>query len=210
MIHVLGPKEPKHPDAIMTVSRSTNWSKGLSPFFLGPIECYDNLFSYNMENAWQYSKVYEDQVGVDGNPNNDYFIFRATGWNNPMAVRYPKGKGVKPSYSYWKFGDKYEKLTYVEARNRIYLPLYAKAVVNTEAYKILVDLYKQKGELWLWDFDGYDHRKIGYTYRQVFNDPNRKAGHAFVLAALLERDYGTCKYCGQLLKDHSEKACSTN
>lgn len=186
MIHVIGPKDPKHPEAILTVSRSTTWSKGLSPFYLGPIECYDGMFARNMENAWQFSKVYAE-FAKDGEPTEEYFKFRNAGWADSKAHRYPVGKGVKPLYSLWKFADgPFQKLTYIEARKRVYVPLYARAVVETEAYKTLADLYKQKGELWLWDFDGYDHRKLGYTYEQVYNDPVRKAGHAFVLAMLLE------------------------
>jgi hypothetical protein len=143
-----------------------------------------------MENAWQFSKVYAEHADANGNPTDAYFKFRNEGWNDWKAHRYPMGKGVKPLYSYWKVGDEYKKLSYVEARFQIYAPLYIKSVINTDAYRILADLYKEKKELWLWDFDGYDHRALGYSYRDVFNDPNRKAGHAFILAALLERDYG--------------------
>ena len=32
--------------------------QGLSPFFLGPIPMYGGLEAKNMENAWQFSKVY--------------------------------------------------------------------------------------------------------------------------------------------------------
>ena len=34
--------------------------EGLSPFYLGPVECYDGLVSQTFENAWQFSKVYPD------------------------------------------------------------------------------------------------------------------------------------------------------
>ncbi len=190
MIHVIGPRDPKHPGAIMTVSRSDDWSRGLSPFYVGPIECYDGLSARNMENAWQFSKVYGEHADEYDNPTEAYFRFRDEGWSDWRAHRYPMGKGVKPLFSYWKFDGEFQKIPYVEARKKIYCPLYAKAVINTEAWRILVDLYKERRELWLWDFDGYDHRKIGYSYADVFNDPNRKAGHAFILAALLEREYG--------------------
>jgi hypothetical protein len=87
-----------------------------------------------------------------------------------------------PKFSFWEG----EKLGYIEARKRIYVPLYAKAVVNTKAFQTLLALYREKGEVVLWDFDGYDHIKMGKTIREVLNDPSRPMGHAFVLAYLLE------------------------
>jgi len=36
----------------------------------------------------------------------------------------------------------------------------------------------------LWDFDGYDYRHT--TLYEVLNNPKKKMGHAFVLAALLK------------------------
>ena len=32
--------------------------RGLSPFYLGPVECYDGLVSQTFERAWQCSKVF--------------------------------------------------------------------------------------------------------------------------------------------------------
>ena len=44
-------------DVVVTVSKSTSWSVGLSPFKLGPCELYSGFTSFNMENAWQYNIV---------------------------------------------------------------------------------------------------------------------------------------------------------
>ena len=181
MIHVIGPKDPQREDAISTVSHSTTWSRGLSPFVLGPIPCYDGKIAKNMENAWQFSKVYSLHVDANGEPMDSYFQWRDRGWEDDYAHRYPAGRGARPKFSLWEG----RKLTYVEARKAIYIPLYARAVVKTDAYTTLKQLYEDETELWLWDFDGYDHRKLGRTYEQVINDPNRKCGHAFVLAMLL-------------------------
>lgn len=92
------------------------------------------------------------------------------------------GKGATPLYSLW--GG--EKLGYLEARKRIYFPLYAKAVVETPAFGTLLDLYRREGSVTLWDFDGYDHLALGLSLKEVVNNPHRKMGHAFVLAHLLE------------------------
>jgi hypothetical protein len=185
MIHLVSPRTPvKGVEVINTTSRSTNWSRGLSPFFLGPIPLYDGTFSANMENAWQYAKVYSQHVDTDNNPTPEYFAWARTGWDKTFADRYPMGKGAKPLYSYWDG----KKLTYVEARKSIYAPLYANAIVQTPAYKQLATLYKEKGEIWLWDFDAYDHHKLNMTYADVLNNEKRKMGHAFVLAMLLDNE----------------------
>lgn len=160
---------------------------GLSPFYLNDIPCYDGLVSKNLENAWQYSKVYPDMVDSDGNPTSAYFRWRDSGFNKSWADRYPKGKGAIPSYSYWKLSDEYMKLGYIDARKHIYIPLYAAAAINTEGYKQLKDLYIEKdGKIALADFDGYNYLKYGMSLRDVVNDAGRKMGHGFVLAMMLE------------------------
>jgi len=37
----------------------------------------------------------------------------------------------------------------------------------------------------MWDFDGFNHRALNMTLRDVINRPERKMGHAFVLADML-------------------------
>jgi hypothetical protein len=93
------------------------------------------------------------------------------------------GKGAKPAYSWWDG----QKLSYVEARKKIYIPLYSEAVVKTDAYDTLSTLRDEMPEIWLWDYDGYDHVKHGIQLKDVADKPDRKMGHAFVLAMLLEK-----------------------
>jgi hypothetical protein len=93
------------------------------------------------------------------------------------------GKGAVPEYSWWEG----ERLGYVEARKRIYVPAYAGAVLNSPAFSRLREMYREFGTLVLWDFDGYDHHQTGASLKEVLNDPTRKMGHAFVLAMLLEQ-----------------------
>lgn len=183
MIHIINPKT-KVKNYINTTSRSKNWSRGLSPFFLGPVELYNGHISQNVENAWQYSKVYHEHLDSENNPTPDYFEWARSGWSKDYADRYPMGKGRKPAYSYWN-GKKYN---YVEARKKIYCPLYARTVEKSKAYEILKNEYKEKSELWLWDFDGYDHRTLDMTYKDVLNCETKKMGHAFVLAMMLENN----------------------
>ncbi|MFA5313440.1 MAG: hypothetical protein WC375_09030 [Methanomassiliicoccales archaeon] len=170
---------------IVTVSKSKTWSRGLSPFILGPCKLYDGNISKNMENAWQYSKVYPEFL-VNGVVSDAYMDWAKRGWDRQEAHRYPMGKDARPLFSLWS-GQRYD---YVPARKKIYIPLYYKAVRHTEAFKRLQEHYERSKrdnlDLYLVDFDAYRHKSMGRTYRDVINDPNRKMGHAFVLAMMLE------------------------
>lgn len=185
MLTIIGPnyKTPEGATLVNTTSRSDTWSRGLSPFFAGPVDLYKDYKSYNVENGWQYSKVFEYYLEADGSVGERYFNWAQKGWNTIRGVRRPMGRGVKPLYSYWDG----EKLPYIEARKKIYIPLYAKAVQKTSAFAKLKRMYEAGDNLVLWDFDGYDHKALGLSsYDQVINDPNRTMGHAFVIGMLLE------------------------
>ena len=189
MIRIVGPKEFKlltkeeKNKVINTTSSSKNWSRGLSPFFLGPVHLYQGRHAKNVENAWQYSKVYKEHVGALGLPTEDWLSWAEGGWSNSYAVRYPMGKGAKPLYAFWD-GVQYN---YIEARKRIYIPLYRKAVLKSDAYSKLEREYHNKDkDIILFDFDGYDHLTKNMTYQEVINCESLKMGHAFVLAMLLD------------------------
>ena len=190
MIYVLGPRDRKKiaelkatMPVIMTTSSSvTDWSRGLSPFYLGPCKLYGDYEARRMENAWQASKVHKEFVGEDGNPTDRYFEWAWRIWKSDRAQRYPMGKGAVPEYSYWDG----KKLGYVEARKKIYIPLYIRAVLMTDAFAKLQQEFIMNKDLILWDYDAYDHREMGMTYEQVMSNPDKKMGHAFVLAMMLE------------------------
>lgn len=167
-------------------SQDSMMAHGLSPFYLGPINCYDGLTAEKMENAWQFAKVYEGMVDENQNPTSLYFEWRNKGFQQEKASRYPVGKGIKPLYSYWKVGDKYYKLDYIQARKLIYIPCYAKAVVKTETFARLQDLMNQGYNLALSDFDGYNNDAFNLNMKQVVNNPNKVMGHSFVLKMLLD------------------------
>lgn len=173
--------KPQSGFVIDTTSRSRNWSRKLSPFLLGPVTLWNGTISQNVENAWQFSKVYKHHLYEDGNPSIEWTIWNDNGIRDKFAHRYPVGKDAIPEYSWWEN----EKLSYIEARKRIYIPLYTKAVVQTKAFKILSTIAK-RNDIWLRDFDGYNYRKLNMTLKDVVNCESRKMGHAFVLAMLLE------------------------
>lgn len=183
-IRITGPKETwSRVGMIDTTSKSkTKWQTDLSPFYLGPVKLYYGHVSQTMENGWQYAKVYPDFVDEYGNPNKEYWRWAKDGWANKRAVRYPIRKGAKPLYSYWRG----EKLDYISARAKIYIPLYCRAVLKTKGFKKLLRLHRE-GPLTLWDYDGYDYEALGMTMEEVILNPNKIMGHAFVLAYLIHK-----------------------
>lgn len=205
-VYILGKKDKAPDDAIVidTTSHSKNWSQELSPFFLGPVEICVGLESKNVENAWQFSKVYKQHVDEKGNiKNKEYLDWAAKGWDDDWAHRYPMGRSAKPEFSVklGAFGNCYldgsnwhveeylpvKKFSYVEARKELYIPFYSKAVKESEAYAKLEDIFfNERKDIYLIDFDGYNHKALGMSYQDVIDNPDRKMGHAFVLGMLLE------------------------
>jgi hypothetical protein len=162
----------------VTSSHST-----LSPFLLGPVQLYSRLIAENMENGWQYAKLYAEHADKAQEPTHDYWEWARNGWANTRAVRYPMGKGARPICSLWAG----ERLGYIEARKRIYMPLYSQAVrfYAMAAYG-LIRKAAFAGDIVIKDYDAYNHRHLGYSWDDVINDPERKMGHGFVLAMMLE------------------------
>ncbi|TXH14348.1 MAG: hypothetical protein E6R03_09450 [Hyphomicrobiaceae bacterium] len=188
-VRVVGPGERwerDDPTFVNVTSQSlVKWQTWLSPFKLGPVDLYKGAAlrtAQNVENAWQFAKVYPRHVGTDGNPTSDYFLWASEGWSSTWAHRYPMGKGAIPAFSWW--GG--QALDYISARKAIYIPLYAGAVRKGDAFVHLKRLHATHGHVTLWDYDGYDHTKIGMSLEDVTNCKERKMGHAFVLAMLLE------------------------
>lgn len=171
---------------IDTTSGSGDFSD-LSPFILGPCMTYiGGIYARRFENLWQYSKVYKEYI-QEGYPSLRWYAWRDRGWSNPLAVRYPMGKGAKPEYLYWNSN----KMGYVDARKKVYAPEYARNVAVTGAYKRLKKLFEEKN-LILLDYDAYDRELVGYSLKDVINNPDRKCGHAFVLAMMLTGELEGC------------------
>ena len=132
-----------------------------------------------------------------GNPLPEWFAWRDRMWADAsnadhMAIRFPAGRenanANKTLYSYWKVDGEFKRLGYIDARKHIYLPVYAKAVVKTEAYRRLCAMRDEGKNLLLVDFDGYNRHlpRYNFTYNDVLHCPILKMGHGFVLAMLLE------------------------
>lgn len=178
-------------------NRPDFWCSDLSPFKIGPCELYGEFVSENMENAWQFAKVYRCHFDCDGDIDPSYWDWAKRGWADFTAHRYPMGRGAVPKFSLWA-GD---RLGYIDARKTIYVPLYAEAVMRTKGWQRLKELHESNDMLVLRDFDGYGHVKLGLSLTEVLNNPHRKMGHAFVLAMLLTNDIALkqCELRGPVL-----------
>ncbi|MCK9567859.1 hypothetical protein M0R72_02765 [Candidatus Pacearchaeota archaeon] len=177
-------------DAVIvnTTSRAHGWSRGLSPFLLGPVKLYGEYEAQNVENAWQYSKVYTEYADENNEPGNAYFEWAKKGWAKKFADRYPMGRGNKPLYSLWDG----RKLGYIEARRQIYIPLYSNAVRNTEAFEKLTQTFESVCSrtngadcLVLQDFDAHGINVHGYDVDKLIDNEKIKVGHGYVLAMML-------------------------
>ena len=180
----------------------------LSPFFLGPIVTPDGIESLNLENLWQYSKVYPlifneelDVVrGVDKNndPTPDFFEWRKRFLKSVKADRHPSlpksitGKDCLYSVYYNKEEKKWEKLDYISARKKIYIPEYAKLVASTVTYKNLKERVDKGDKIALVDYDAWNYygkdMDSKVVMKDVVNNPSIKLGHGFVIKMLLQGD----------------------
>ena len=181
--------------SIDVTSHSESPYVDLSPFYLGPCNLYWGLSSKNVENAWQYSKVYPEHIlgtAQDEQVITDaWFSWALQGFQRQRADRYPKGKGAVPKFTYWAG----RTLGYVEARKIVYAPLYSKSALVTSAYTDLCKLLIAGVKFALVDFDGYNSVN---SFEHVLHDANRKMGHAFVLRAMLEEP----DYMAALVAEH--------
>jgi hypothetical protein len=164
---------------VVDTTSKAGWSSDLSPFKIGPVYLYDGMTATNVENAWQFAKLYRVHADGDGLPTPEYWTWARAGWADPKPHRYPMGRGARPLHSWWRG----RKLGYVEARKAIYVPLYAEAVTQTPGWTKLQGLYQNSETLVLRDYDGYERGE--QSLEQVLNNPERKMGHAFVLEMLL-------------------------
>lgn len=174
---------PKGYKIIDPTSHGKDQYRALSPFFKSNIYCYGGLSSHNVENAWQYSKVYAKHDS-NGQPSPEWYAWRDSGFKSSYANRYPMGRGVNPLYTWWnniKYG-------YVEARKNIYIPIYERSVEKLEAFYSLQKEYEKGTMLAIKDFDVYRFDLDNLTLKDVLNDPTKKYGHGYVLLNMLTNE----------------------
>ncbi|WP_067783599.1 DUF6939 family protein [Actinomyces vulturis] len=165
------------------VTSRGQYGQYLSPFYLGPVCLPDGSKSIRMENAYQGCKVYEHMLDDNGEPTDEFFDYQRFMFASHKAIRH--GQRGKVAYSLFNG----EKLSYIEARKQIYIPLYLQALSNNErSMEIVVSTRRaiKNMDIALVDFDGYDHKALGMSFADVVNNADRIMGHSFVLAQAIE------------------------
>ena len=207
----------------------SNFSRQVSPFFVGPVTGPDGASSDSLEVFWQVGKVFPHHDD-NGQPSSAYFEYR-----NDM---YSKNQGEIPKpimrHPYHEFGyeaddmlywaywnsekGEYERLSYLDARKKVYVPEYAKLVAGSGAVKWMKSLVDQGKKIALLDFDGFNYyceeaMKIRYRayvlkckkekrpilksekdftdikdMKSAIGFSDTPVGHAFVVKALLQGD----------------------
>lgn len=205
------------------------FAEQVSPFYIGPVTGPDGASSDSLEVFWQVGKVFEHHDD-NGQPSEAYFKYRNDMYSKKQGeipkpiMRHPYREfGYEADdmlyWAYWN-GEKgeYERLSYLEARKKVYIPEYAKLVANSEAFKWMKSLVDQGEKIALLDFDGFNYyceeamkiryrayvlkckkekRPILMTEKDFTDIKDMKSavgfahtpvGHAFVVKALLQGD----------------------
>ena len=132
--------------------------------------------SLTVENAWQMLKIWP---GEDGWRRAD----AEEAFRSPIAIRYPRGRGRTACGFYW--GETGETLSLVEARRRIYAPLYLAMLRCPEQAALLGRLQCAAVErgIVVWDFDSYDVLRCGMSdLSQAMRYESRSFAHSFIAA----------------------------
>jgi hypothetical protein len=98
------------------------------------------------------------------------------------------GDGTKSIFHWWDG----QRLDEVEARKRIYVPLYVEQVVKERNFQFLKSIWEEdikpdaESTLYLMDYDAHEYGTMSLS--EVLNNPAKSMGHGFVLAMLLTND----------------------
>ena len=209
------------------ISNHPSFAKDVSPFFAGPVISSDGLTAHIFEHYWQASKVFPCHVDDKGNIKTEYWNWRKNWFEkervtDKTASRRPHSllgyKDADCLFSVHYVNGVWQRLSYVEARKRIYIPAYARYIVETDSYKWIKQQYEQGKKIAIVDFDGYNYsydkakEKLYASYihkckknkvvpcrsledylnlktmNDVINCGFTPAGHGFIIKMLLEGD----------------------
>lgn len=180
----------------------------ISPLYIGPVVSSDGLVANTFEDLWQYGKVYPRIYdankrivpGVDneGNPTPDFYEWRKRFYElkKVKGDRHPAfPSSIRHSdclYMVYFTDGKLQKLDYVTSRKKVYIPEYAKLIVNTDSFKELKKLYDSGAKIALCDYDAWNYYgpnlEEDTTIVDVVNNPQFKVGHGYVIKMLLQGD----------------------
>jgi len=211
------PNAPPHFKNINVTSGSMNKAgpypvKELSPMFLGPINkeiwpLIGNDTALLFENYWQYSKIFPDMkkphLDSKGNVTKDWRDWRKKGFSERKGHRHPAGtKTNEIMYTDSKGKNRYryrtavsslfdnDYMAYIEARKKVYVPLYYKLITNTKSFQNLKEQVKNGKNFQILDFDAPPTTEyinvdmLKWAVNQVA--PFGKSfGHGYIIAAAL-------------------------
>lgn len=181
-LYVCGYKDsiPEGAMVVNTTSKSEDFGKVFSPFMNQGDIVLNGLRSHNVENIWQFTKVYpehEDDIDL-------WVKWRDEGLRDKFAHRYPMGKGAIPKFSCIKQSPAWdknlsEKLSYIQARKEIYIPAYVQKLKNYCLKEVnwLIGML-HSSDVYLWDFDGY---LTDLSFKELVHKEEKSLGHAFIL-----------------------------
>lgn len=194
---------------VTSCNKDKKFVSEISPLYIGPVVSSDGLLARTFENLWQYGKVYPKIYDVnrkivpgideDGNPTREFYEWRKRFYELkkekgdrhpalPSAIRHRDCKYMV----YFNEKNELEKLDYVTSRKKIYIPEYAKLIVNTDSFKDIKKLYENGEKIALCDFDAWNYYGPNLdqdtTIVEVVNNPNFKVGHGYVIKMLLQGD----------------------
>ncbi len=206
-----------------------SFAEQVSPFYVGPVIGTDGASADRLEVFWQVGKVFPHH-DTAGQPNAAYFNYREKMYSaepgelSKPEMRHPYRKfGYEADdvlyWAYWNAEKgEYERLSYLEARKKVYVPEYAKLVADSDALKWLKSLLDDGKKIALLDFDGfnyYNEEAMKVRYRAYVNKCRKEkrpilmsekdftdikdmksavnfaytpVGHAFVVKTLLQSD----------------------
>jgi len=182
-------RDPSFPNftKILCLTKSTPYGD-LGPYVL------QNSKGQLMENIWQASKVYkvvpktrccksrydrtviwdhpvETHVNEDGKLTPEYYQWREKLMNNKEPVRYPVGFKYRHQCLYAFSKDPSEKLDYISARKKIYVPVYADMVKSKQKFQYLKSRLAKGENLLIIEVDGPHQESIDY-YKEKYNVSN--------------------------------------
>nr|WNL49996.1 hypothetical protein MarFTMF_480 [Marseillevirus sp.] len=161
----------------------------LSPMSLGPVEHVHPALppAKNIENFYQGSKVFQQEVDKDGNPTALFYENRERLFSDEVPHRHKyKGTGKNkniPLYFLWmKENGEEERLGYIESR-QTYCNFFERLASQTDDFKELCRLQDRGVNLMFCGYDAYDIKP--QTIEEAYLDPSVPFGHERVIYAML-------------------------
>lgn len=160
----------------------------LSPKSMGPVVHPQPGLptAFNLENFWQFSKVFPDEVDEKGVILPIFFERQITAFLDKIPHRHkPNATGNIPLYSVWKRPDgSLVKYKYIKAR-QFYCHYYERFALQNKDFQTLKEYLKTGHNL---QICGYDAYPVTESLEKHYLDDSRPFGHELVLYALLTVD----------------------